>query len=630
MAMTLSGSADDVKKKTSLIYKNLSTVLDTTIPDDGNAANAAQALDNFLAQNQLNAANEAEALQKLHEKAAEKIFDRNWNVLWDVQKRALYLGHTTETPRGDSRQKATRELTAFAKAEGFQYLSAAEQVQKLYDYARIKPGKEPVLQTVISAGHTGQGQIEAIRNYEATQKSYREFLPELDQDIARNLLDLTHEKAAKIQGTLNLLGYAHKIPDGQWTRDDQVALNKFIAGKNIDGNLGKTGNQDSILAALDNEVDKRSGLDLKKQDIKISTGDTDPSSIREMQTYLNLFGYSQKMPTGVWTATDQDALQRFAADTNKGNKFDNNSKISANMQDSDNRQKIQFFMHKEAQRIIEKDASLPARLSGLSADDQFRAIRQQISLYTQSFTKKGQLPSQIQAAPQTPTPETPPAPASAETPVPSPETPPAPVPPSPTAAEVDPQERTERIQAYLKVLGYTDVGEADGDEGPKTLAALGQYAADRKIDLKGEGVNSEKVLSAIENDIKTADPRIVLARMKELKTGIDQGSASRTDIKELQHLLLANGGKLDRFGTDGLYGDETSAAFTAATTAVLAQIRSMPKDSTQVADIQLGRRRVLGSSFELAASGADTTPQDIRTDVVTDARYKPAVQGLNA
>lgn len=134
----------------------------------------------------------------------------------------------------------------------------------------------------------------------------------------------------------------------------------------------------------------------------------------------------------------------------------------------------------------------------------------------------------------------------------------APVQPQATfnqAAQSDPQ--TALSQAYLRVLGYTggeknDVGRIDGIFGPKTTAAMAQFANANKIS-PDDPQGLEKTEAALKAQALTPDN---LKRMEEALNAADPTKPNQ-DVRAIQTILKEAGLNV---AVDGRAGPQTMAA----------------------------------------------------------------------
>ena len=134
----------------------------------------------------------------------------------------------------------------------------------------------------------------------------------------------------------------------------------------------------------------------------------------------------------------------------------------------------------------------------------------------------------------------------------------APVQPQATfnqAAQSDPQ--TALSQAYLRVLGYAggeknDVGRIDGVFGPKTTAAMAQFANANKIS-PDDPQGLEKTEAALRAQATTPEN---LKRMEDILNAADPAKPSQ-DVRAIQTILKDAGLNVD---VDGRAGPQTMAA----------------------------------------------------------------------
>jgi len=106
----------------------------------------------------------------------------------------------------------------------------------------------------------------------------------------------------------------------------------------------------------------------------------------------------------------------------------------------------------------------------------------------------------------------------------------------------------KKVQKKLIHLNAEFDGGADGDIGPKTMAAVEDFKLDNEIEEDGLGPETLAALDA-------AHAALGLPEGLPLEVG-DQGS----EVADLQKKLMALGHDMPRFGADGSLGDETLVA----------------------------------------------------------------------
>ncbi|MGZ9108452.1 MAG: peptidoglycan-binding domain-containing protein [Micavibrio sp.] len=119
-----------------------------------------------------------------------------------------------------------------------------------------------------------------------------------------------------------------------------------------------------------------------------------------------------------------------------------------------------------------------------------------------------------------------------------------------------PEATVEQAQAYLKILGYNNVGLVDNIRGPMTNAALTQFARDNQL---AEDASLNDLTAALKAKV-ISDPNV----LTRAETIINAANPSRSEGLAAQYAVNAiystipNGAQIE---TDGIVGPRTESAF---------------------------------------------------------------------
>lgn len=406
----------------------------------------------------------------------------------------------------------------------------------------------------------------------------------------------------------------HKKIDGVWTEQDQQALIKFREeyNKTVDKDhqipdlvemrwSGPIPDADPPVADRQKDMGDRIKATLaisqanwadynarerakdKTQLLTLPTeedGSTNPAKIAQMQALLKInHAYNDNdMPTGQWTRRDQEALQRFVS-AHKGLFTWNDMPSSVeNLSGHNFNVILNYAMNKAKDDYGMTDALFtPDSVTGNSV---LVATNNQVA---QPPPRNAPVPPPV--AP----PATPPAadPSAADPPTATPpgqssapgsaaETPAKK--PLPKAADEKPlpeNTKTSKIkdndvgqaQARLFLMGYGADAPIDGTHANLDVM-LTKYAEDKGIIKKGEKLEGDNHKRAF--DQMNADwAKFAQEHPATFKDVVDKGAAIRdnkdnnNNVRQMQTLLLALGGKFDRYGLDGKNWNETRGAIDA-------------------------------------------------------------------
>jgi hypothetical protein len=378
-------------------------------------------------------------------------------------------------------------------------------------------------------------------------------------------------------------------PDGEWTIEDQRNLINFVNQVNqhrdadhkipsliemrwpgrIDGNNPPIADRqkdmgDRIRTALTNhqigwaEANYQNIMKDKTQILSIPTradSSSNPDDIRKMQAYMKVLGAYEsgnEMPTGIWTARDQKAMQKL---------FDNNNPWYWFNSFQDSASGMTGAQFQEALKTAAKLAKDKGLTDAMVTPDANGNILLSPQKKVDEPPPRGQ-----QTAPVTEVTEerkpvivTPPAEENSD--------------PGRTGGKTGADHIEDadaaRVLAQLHVMGAYE-GKFTGAEADLN-GALKEYAKNHKaLNISGESDltpdQTTTILSAIQKDWETwvKDPKNAQTIKDKIDKGYEEKSKKHNpDVREMQIALLAMGGSLPNFGTDGSYGHETATTLKA-------------------------------------------------------------------
>lgn len=167
-----------------------------------------------------------------------------------------------------------------------------------------------------------------------------------------------------------------------------------------------------------------------------------------------------------------------------------------------------------------------------------------------------------------------------------------------------PEATVEQAQAYLRILGYTNVGPVDNIRGPLTNAALTQFARDNQM---AEDASLNDLTAAMKAKV-ISDPN-VMVRAEAIIRG---DSPSRSEVKSAQFAINARSG--GNIATDGIVGGETTTAF--YNTQSLDNIRAQaaaPAGATPAATAPVAAAPATATPAPAAGAAAPLTPLETVT-----------------
>jgi hypothetical protein len=174
-----------------------------------------------------------------------------------------------------------------------------------------------------------------------------------------------------------------------------------------------------------------------------------------------------------------------------------------------------------------------------------------------------------------------------------------------------PEATVEQAQAYLKILGYNNVGPVDNIRGPMTNAALTQFARDNQMAedaslndltaaLKAKVISDPNVLTRAETIIRAENP------------SRSEGLAAQYAVNAI-YSTLPNGAQID---TDGIVGIRTESAFNhiKANPTVFSRDQAAPTGSDTAG---MPAPPTVGTVQTVAVPPSNVTPATVTPDATT-------------
>ncbi|HTK85238.1 MAG TPA: hypothetical protein VL625_09155 [Patescibacteria group bacterium] len=539
---------------------------------------------------------DVDAIRTIHRQALNQILARDNNSLWDVQKRLYYLDESHEMgtamfmgegsmapppevevrPQGKADQipGTVDRLMDYNGTHSKGFRSAQDEIAELQRLSRTQP-------PAANPRYQWDPKMRALCNDYVAGEVGSQINASVGQD-----------GIAEMQAALEILGYDKNVPTGTWSGSNAQGVSKFISDTNTwhKPPIGVDwANPDSIknfrqylFEQVKGRVDYDKRLVNEHKDLALAAPDgMDKDAIRQAQLYMNIVGVHGKetvththtfwfdthpevdftygkSPTGDWTKRDAQAVEAYCKE--KG--------LNPDLGNADNRKKFFDALKGDVQKKLGDGVNV----------DNYTTLMMGLVDGKHSFT-----PDKPPPPPETTPPDQKTGPDNKTPPVKTPpvknDDPPVEKKPLPKATEekppLPPNTKISKIadndvgqaQARLFLMGYGADANIDGTHASLDVM-LKKYAQQKKILEPNKDFTPETHKKAF--DQMNADwEEFAKSHPASFKAVVDKGAAIRDnhdhnkDVLQMQTVLLAMGGKFNRYGLDGKNWNETRGAIDA-------------------------------------------------------------------